>query len=82
MKVDKIIRAKLDDGFYVYHEFGMAKKKYKPSKIVYQSENMAVKETQPYIVRSDFIEDNNIEWLKHRIMEAQMRANRKLKLKR
>lgn len=73
LTVDKIVRSKLDDGFYVYHQFGMEGKRYKPSKIIKQEGNMIVRETQPYKLYSDFIEDGNVMGLEIALGEAKMR---------
>jgi hypothetical protein len=81
LRVDKIIRAKLNDGFYVYHQFGFAHRAYKPAKIIEQIGSMTVKQTQPYPVMCDFIEDNNDIALEIAVMEGRNRAGLKGKIK-
>lgn len=55
LRVEKVIKSKLNDGFYVYHEFGMCHKAYKRHKTVFESGNVKIVETQPYIIHSDFV---------------------------
>ena len=81
LRVDKIIRAKLDDGFYVYHEFASAHKSYKPAKIIKQTGNMTIKQTQPYQIKCDFIDDDSVISLEIAVMESMHRAGLHGKLK-
>lgn len=82
LKVDKIIRAKLNDGFYVYHQYGFQHKSYKPAKIVKQEGNMTIKQTQPYLVKCDFVDDAYEDMsLEIAVMEARHRAGISGKLK-
>ena len=74
LKVDKIVRAKLNDGFYVYHQYGFENRAYKPAKIIEEGENYKVKQTQPYKIKSDFIDDSSTDSLQFTVMEGRHRA--------
>lgn len=76
LKADKVIRAKLDDGFFVYHKYGMESKAYKPHKIISETENMKIVQTQPYKLKSTFVGDDEyiVDSLQIAILEGRNMA--------
>ena len=81
LKINKISRARLNDGYYIYHEFGIELKGYKSPKIIEETKYSITKQTQPYEIRRDFLLEDNIEALEWIVLEALQRAGKKAKLK-
>lgn len=76
LKVDKVIRAKLDDGFYVYHDYG-----FESVKPTYSYETISEAENQKEVyrtkrkIKSDFVDDyEQSDSLFMNVRDAQIRA--------
>lgn len=72
LSVDKIVRAKLDDGFYVYHKGGM-ERGIPYRKLVKQEGNELTYEVGKKKGNSDFVADDSPDMLEMTIMEAKNR---------
>ena len=75
--IEKIRRARLNDGWYVYHPFAMAHKVYKPLKYIKDNpDGSKLYQRQCDWIKTDWIEDNNQDMLEMHIQEALNRKGR------
>ena len=75
LAVTKIKRARKDDGWFVYHPYGFETKSYKPAIIISETDTELVRQTQPYAVRSDFIDSPTM--LEIAVLEGRNRSGKK-----
>ncbi len=71
--ITKVIRAKLNDGWYVYHEAGTERKAYKPPKIIERTETSVTRQTQPYQIKSVLVLKDSAFSLDIAVIEARNR---------
>lgn len=76
IKVNRIARTRLNDGYFVYHDFAMAKKTYKPLKFIKINPNGSkLYQRQHGVIRRDWIADDDQDMLEMQIQEALIRRN-------
>ena len=81
LKVDKVVRAKLNDGFYVYHEAGMERTAgYR--KLISQKGNELTYEVGKKKLSGDFIADDSVDMLEMSVMEGRNRLGITEKIQR
>jgi len=72
LKVDKIVRSRLNDGYFVYHDRGM-ERMINTRTLISKTDYKAVYQTGKENIRSDFIEDGDPFSIMNSIVEAKRR---------
>ena len=68
--VDRINRTRLNDGWFVYHEYGARHKAYKKPTIIKENQHSITRQINRYQIACDWIEDDNDMMLTMSVQEA------------